>query len=92
MIKMDALRQLYSDLGFEKVKTYIQSGNVIFQYKQTDDKKLSDKIEKEITRRFEFDYSNSKLTNSFFETKLKVTATTRNWKTTNELINIADKL
>jgi uncharacterized protein (DUF1697 family) len=37
-------------------------------------------------------YSNSKLTNSFFETKLKVTATTRNWKTANELQNIANKI
>ncbi|QHI35509.1 hypothetical protein IMCC3317_08550 [Kordia antarctica] len=163
-IKMDALRQLYSDLGFENVKTYIQSGNVVFQFKQVDNKKLADRIEMEITKRFEFQvpvlvkeinelkeivnqnpflkdtskdisflhvtflsdiptkenldkiisgqyqqdefqifeksvylycpnsYSNSKLTNSFFESKLKVTATTRNWKTTNELINISDKL
>jgi uncharacterized protein (DUF1697 family) len=37
-------------------------------------------------------YSNSKLTNSFFENKLKVIATTRNWKTCNELVNIAEKL
>jgi uncharacterized protein (DUF1697 family) len=34
-------------------------------------------------------YSNSKLTNSFFENKLKVVATTRNWKTTNKLYKIA---
>ena len=37
-------------------------------------------------------YSKSKLTNSFFENKLKVTATTRNWKTTTELVNIASSL
>jgi uncharacterized protein (DUF1697 family) len=37
-------------------------------------------------------YSNSKLTNGFFENKLKVIATTRNWKTCNELVNIAEKL
>ncbi|MEY4925681.1 MAG: hypothetical protein RI894_117 [Bacteroidota bacterium] len=30
-------------------------------------------------------YGNSKLTNNFFENKLKVKATTRNWKTLNEL-------
>lgn len=34
-------------------------------------------------------YGKSKLTNSFLETKLKVAATTRNWKTTNELLKIA---
>ncbi len=36
-------------------------------------------------------YSSSKLTNSFIESKLKVNATTRNWKTANELIKIAAK-
>ena len=36
-------------------------------------------------------YSNSKLTNGFFENKLNVIATTRNWKTCNELVNIAEK-
>jgi uncharacterized protein (DUF1697 family) len=36
-------------------------------------------------------YSNSKLTNSFLENKLKVTATTRNWKTCNELLSIGEK-
>lgn len=37
-------------------------------------------------------YSNSKLTNGFLENKLKVTATTRNWKTINELIAIGESL
>jgi len=36
-------------------------------------------------------YSKSKLTNAFFESKLKVTATTRNWRTTLELLNLAQK-
>ncbi len=35
-------------------------------------------------------YGNTKLSNTFFENKLKVSATTRNWKTTNELIKIAE--
>jgi uncharacterized protein (DUF1697 family) len=34
-------------------------------------------------------YGNTKLSNSFLETKLKVGATTRNWKTTNELLKMA---
>lgn len=37
-------------------------------------------------------YGKTKLTNGFFESKLKVVATTRNWKTTQELLNIAMKL
>ncbi|MBI3193984.1 MAG: DUF1697 domain-containing protein [Ignavibacteriae bacterium] len=36
-------------------------------------------------------YGNSKLNNNFFENKLQVTATTRNWKTTNELLRIAQE-
>lgn len=34
-------------------------------------------------------YGKSKLSNNFLEAKLKVSATTRNWKTTNELLKIA---
>jgi len=34
-------------------------------------------------------YGNSKLTTNFFESKLKETATTRNWRTVNELLKIA---
>lgn len=33
-------------------------------------------------------YGRTKLTNNFFENKLKVSATTRNWKTSNELLKI----
>lgn len=34
-------------------------------------------------------YSDSKLTNAFFESKLKVAATTRNWQTVNKLMELA---
>jgi uncharacterized protein (DUF1697 family) len=34
-------------------------------------------------------YGNTKLSNSFFESKLKVQATTRNWKTINKLVELA---
>ena len=37
-------------------------------------------------------YGNTKLTNNFLETKLKVGATTRNWKTTNELYKMSQKI
>lgn len=37
-------------------------------------------------------YGKTKLNNNFLENKLKVKATTRNWKTTNELIKLANKL
>ena len=37
-------------------------------------------------------YGKTRLTNNFFESKLKVTATTRNWRTLNELIRLAEKI
>lgn len=164
VVKMDALRKLFADLGFQNIQTYIQSGNIVFQDKRTEPQKLENKIAKAITEQFTFDvpvivkefidlkqiianssfltdntkdiahlhvtflaekpalerfnkikeeqyqadelhlldkaiylycpnsYSNSKLTNSFFENKLKMKATTRNWKTTTQLIDIAEKI
>lgn len=35
-------------------------------------------------------YGRTKLNNNFLEAKLKVNATTRNWKTTNELLRLAE--
>ncbi|MGB0177956.1 MAG: DUF1697 domain-containing protein [Owenweeksia sp.] len=37
-------------------------------------------------------YGRTKLTNTFFESKLKLKATTRNWKTTLKLLEIANNL
>lgn len=37
-------------------------------------------------------YGNTKLNNNFFENKLKVTATTRNWKTVNKLLAMAKEI
>lgn len=45
LIKMDALKEMFSQLGFENVVTYIQSGNVIFNTKEKDTAKLRTKIE-----------------------------------------------
>lgn len=159
---MDALRTLYEKLGLINVQSYIQSGNVVFQYKKSDTNKLTGRISESIKETFGFDvpvlvlelnelsriiksnpftkdsktdpeyfhvtflsetpqkdsvkkltetdlkndkfhhkekaiylyfpdkYSNSKLTNGFIESKLKVTATTRNWKTVNQLLRIAE--
>ena len=161
LIKMDALKKMYENLKLENVRTYVQSGNVIFSSRETDLKKLENKISQQIEKDFgflvpvivltaealqyviehnpfakgttkdiaflhvtfladqpkEFDkksiedkrlegeeiqfsknaiylycpngYGNTKLNNNFLESRLKVKATTRNWKTTNELLKIA---
>ncbi len=52
IVKMETLREILSAQGFENVKTYINSGNVIFETAKTDDKKLAAKIETAIETGF----------------------------------------
>lgn len=52
LIKMEDLRKEFESLGFKSIKTYIQSGNVIFQTDLTDRKKMEDKIEKALVAKF----------------------------------------
>ena len=54
-VPMAELRELLSDSGLKNVKTYIQSGNVIFQSKLSDILKLESKIKKAILAHFGFD-------------------------------------
>lgn len=158
-IKMKDLKELYESLNFKDVKTYIQSGNVVFRYPDSPVLELTEKIENEIKKVFDFHvpvfirtkdelqdavknnpfkeldvdklhvtflsdiptekpvkeidkikdksekfsiilkeiylflphgYGRTKLSNEFFEKNLKVSATTRNWKTLNKLLDIAN--
>lgn len=161
MIKMNALSRMYEGLGFDNIKTYVQSGNVIFTSGDKDVKEIEKVISSQIEAEFGFDvpvivfdtktleaiiennpfskdgskdatfmhvtfladtpvefnkevivrkkqpdeeiafapnavylycpygYGRTKLNNNFIESKLKVKATTRNWKTTNELLKLA---
>jgi len=160
---MEALKKMYETLHFEHVQTYIQSGNVVFQYKKSEQSELEQKISTQIKKQFGFDvplfvmsiedlraiiknnpfvsdsskditflhvsflssppvnaeeesirqkqaegeafyitdkavylycpkgYGRTKLHNTFFEKKLNVGVTTRNWKTTKELLSMAEK-
>ena len=157
-IKMPDLKAMFETLGFTNVRTYIQSGNVVFESNAAEEleSKISTKIQEQfgfevsvicrtaeemeqvITRNpyaemvgfeaeklyvtflqqtpseeklealkaFTFEpemytvsgreiyvycfngYGNTKLNNTFFEKKLKVSATTRNWRTVNELVRL----
>ena len=51
-IKMETLREICVALCFQNVKTYINSGNVIFETAKIDDKKLAAKIEDAIEKEF----------------------------------------
>ena len=53
-IKMIDLKIAFESLNFKNVKTYIQSGNVIFDSDSTDTIKLTNQIEKKISETFGF--------------------------------------
>ena len=55
MIKMAALLEMFNTLNVKNAKTYIQSGNIVFQYKGDDLSTLQKKIEKKIKETFGFD-------------------------------------
>ena len=160
-IKMDALKNSFAQLGLKDIKTYIQSGNIVFRYKKEVPQKLAGRIKEQIQNDFSIDvpvqvfsldkfkqlvagnpfatesskdisfmhvtllaaapenpdisaieskkaageeiaifgdavylycpigYGRTKLNNNFLESKLKVSATTRNWKTTLKLLELA---
>lgn len=162
-MKMADLRTMYEELGLEKVKSYVQTGNVIFQ-SNDNPATLVAQIEARIEVVFGFSadvqvytvndwraiindspylndadkdrkrllvtllaevpdsqriqdlgeidsandeyhirdqvihmycpegYGRSKLSNNFWESKLKVRATTRNWNTMNKLLELAESL
>jgi uncharacterized protein (DUF1697 family) len=159
-LKMKDLRDLYEALGMKKVRTYLQSGNVVFESDEENPDVLTRTIEKGIKQNSDLEvkvllrtteelesvidnnpflqeeninperlyvtflssspesarmkgvptqdkkdrfiisneeiylhcpdgYGRTKLSNDFFERKLKLTATTRNWKTVNALRDMA---
>ncbi len=57
MIKMETLRATFSSLGFENVKSYINSGNLIFETAKTNDGKLAKKVHDAIKKDFGFEIS-----------------------------------
>lgn len=160
-IRMAELKAIYESLGYTRVTTYVQSGNVVFDCPIQDISAITGSIEKAIASRFGFSvgvivrdsddfrrviasnpfithrnedpqrlhvtflstlpsavalnnlkepidttdeyflsgtevylfcphgYGKTKLSNSFFEKKLNMLATTRSWKTVTALSNLA---
>jgi uncharacterized protein (DUF1697 family) len=56
-IKMERLRESFEELGFDQVRTYIQSGNVVFRAAKTSPTRLSQKIEERLLKDFGFSVS-----------------------------------
>jgi uncharacterized protein (DUF1697 family) len=57
IIKMEDLRKLMATAGFENIKTYIQSGNVIFESPEKNKSKLARSLEFLIEQHYGFDVS-----------------------------------
>lgn len=55
VISKEDLRKLFEDLDFEGVRTYIQSGNILFRSSEKSPKKLARRIEEELSKRFSYD-------------------------------------
>jgi uncharacterized protein (DUF1697 family) len=53
-VAMDELRAVYETLGFQSVRSFIQSGNVLFKTPCKDLKKVTSAIETAIDRKFGF--------------------------------------
>lgn len=56
-IRMTDLAACFTDLGFTDVRTYIQSGNVIFRTDQTDPAQLAARIEEGLSNTFHYQAS-----------------------------------
>jgi len=52
IIKMEHLKQVFENMGFTEVRTYIQSGNVFFQTSESDTLMLADSIEHQLQKIF----------------------------------------
>ncbi|WP_420581834.1 DUF1697 domain-containing protein [Reichenbachiella sp.] len=55
LIKMDALRTSLSKLGYDNIQTYIQSGNIVFETSESNQKKIESQIHENIKGTFGFD-------------------------------------
>src|SRR5215212_328504 len=54
IIKMVDLKACFENIGFTKVATFIQSGNVLFRSAEKDKTKLTQKIEQGLSERFSY--------------------------------------
>jgi uncharacterized protein (DUF1697 family) len=52
LIKMNSLKEMYEDMGFQNIRTYIQSGNVVFKCLEINLQKLEKLISEAIFKQF----------------------------------------
>lgn len=82
MISMSSLKKSFEEMGFTGVSTYINSGNIIFQSKKADARKLERKIEQMLARDYELD--SKVVVRSLSEMQELVQSLPQDWKADSE--------
>jgi uncharacterized protein (DUF1697 family) len=77
MISMKSLKASFETMGFTNVSTYINSGNIIFQSKEDDPRKLEKKIEQMLSS--EYQLESKVVLRSLSEMEKLVKALPQNW-------------
>lgn len=77
MISMRSLKESFETMGFTNVTTYINSGNIIFQSKEDEPRKLERKIEQMLSRDYQLD--SKVVIRSLSEMEKLVKALPRDW-------------
>jgi uncharacterized protein (DUF1697 family) len=77
MISMRSLKESFETMGFANVSTYINSGNIIFQSKEEDARKLESKIEQMLSSDYQLD--SKVVVRSLPEMEKLVKALPENW-------------
>jgi uncharacterized protein (DUF1697 family) len=57
IIKMKDLKEIMIESGFQNVVTYIQSGNVIFETDEKESKKITERLESLLSKKFNYQAS-----------------------------------
>jgi uncharacterized protein (DUF1697 family) len=77
MISMKSLKESFETIGFTNVSTYINSGNIIFQSKEADPRKLERKIEQMLSSDYQLD--SKVVLRSLSEMEQLIKALPRHW-------------
>jgi uncharacterized protein (DUF1697 family) len=77
MISMKALKESFENLGFTNASTYINSGNIIFESKEADPRKLERKIEQMLLSDYQLE--SKVVLRSLSEMEKLVQALPQNW-------------
>jgi uncharacterized protein (DUF1697 family) len=67
-LQMKDLVKLLEGAGFDQVQTYIQSGNIVFDYEESNISKISDKIKNLIKEKYGYDVPVITISKSEFST------------------------